>query len=275
MRTPSEVAQSRLFFWFVLCLYLLASLLFTQEYFARTIEWRQATLEKMIRFDADTPFQYRVLAPLIVRGVVTATPLDAYAASKILTVVWTFCSLLSFRLLLRNFFSAGFAAVAALTLGYAMFWNYAALGIWRMPFDLPALVLFSLALSFLLQRRWMWFYGAFILGALNRETILAVTAATVLLSWKKDDLPAALRHAAVQMGIWVGVRVLLAFLFRENEGGQFQNQFAANMSNLLAGKITIRCFSRLEVCGFPPLRGGGSSMSAYGVFLRSPFPSSG
>jgi hypothetical protein len=239
MNTHGKISQNRTFFGFILCLYLLASLLFTQEYFGHAIEWKQAPLEKTIRFEADTPFQYRVLAPLVIRAIILTTPIDAYAASTILTVVWTFFSLLAFRILLRTFFSNAGASFGALLLAYAMYWNYAVFGIWRMPFDLPAILLFTLGLFALVRQRWVLFYLAFVLGALNRETILVLSVAFIFLSWKRAEPTFVWKHVGVQLGLWMLIRATLIVIFRNNQGGQFQTQFAANISNLMSGMPTI------------------------------------
>jgi hypothetical protein len=226
-------------FGLILALYLLSSLLFTREYFSRTIEWRQAPLEKMIAFEADTPFQYRVLAPLVIRLLVHITDVDPYSISKVLTVVWTFASLLAFRLLLREFHSEVVSSFGAFFLVYALFWNHAVFGIWRMPFDLPGVLFFTIGLAALLRAKWSVFYVVFLLGAVNRETILFLTCAHMLLAFKGTGRTLPWKHVSIQVGLWTVVRIVLTVVFRGNEGGQFQTQVGANIEHLSSGIATV------------------------------------
>jgi hypothetical protein len=154
-------------------------------------------------------------------------------------VVWTFLSLLAFRTLLRTFFSDAGASFGALLLAYAMYWNYAAFGIWRMPFDIPAILLFTLGLFALVRQRWFLFYIVFVLGALNRETILVLSVAFIFLSWKRAEPTFVWKHVGVQLGTWLLIRALLVFIFSDNSGGQFQTQFAANIKHLSSDMATI------------------------------------
>ncbi len=257
MNTLEQNSRNRTFLWFVLSLYLLASVLFTQAYFGRAIEWRQAPLEKMMRFEADTPFQYRILAPLVIRVFVLTTNIEPYSASKILTVIWTFFALLAFRTLMGIFFSDGRASLGALLMVYSMYWNYAVFGIWRMPFDIPAILLFTLGLSALMRQRWLLFYLVFVIRALNRETIIFLSVAFIFLSWRRTEPALMWKHVGVQLALWLFVRAMLVIIFKDSQGGQFQNQFAANIKILSSGTSAIPLVLSFGALWLPAFTGWG------------------
>ena len=144
-----------------------------------------------------------------------------------------------------------FASWAALLTIYMAHFNLLAVyGLtYTLPYDVPALALFSIGVWLVLTRRYWWLLGVFTLGSLNRETFCFVTLFLALYTWFQDrqqntaeDARANwLRrigpHVVLQAAAWITIRVWLRHLFAHNPlesaNGVFDFQLAKNLKSLL------------------------------------------
>jgi hypothetical protein len=195
------------------------------------------------------------LVPWLVR---LATPLpkelrDPYTFVLLITTFATmFIAILAARAsLLALTGNRRFASWAALLTIYMAYFNLLAVyGLtYTLPYDVPALALFSLGVWLVLTKRYGWLLGISVVGSLNRETFCFVTMFFALYTWfeTRQDKPLHearpywLRrigpHVAMQAAVWIGLRLWLRHLFAynplESANGEFDFQLAKNVKSLL------------------------------------------
>src|SRR5262249_37161243 len=137
--------------------------------------------ESLVAGTASTPYQYRVLVPLLVRGLLythvvdPSTQLIAFAVIQVLALI-----LLAFvfrAYLSRLVPDPVVCSTAALTLFAVLPFNYFNLPYY--PYDIPSVLFFTLGLLLIYEQKWAWFYPLFIAATINRETSIFLTVVTV------------------------------------------------------------------------------------------------
>lgn len=186
-------------------------------------EFPLATLSSFLDGTAHKPFQFRMLIPWLVGGLQATglSELTLYRIFDALSVVGIFYS---FRYYLSGFIDKDIAGLLSFGVFYALPWNYL---LARdipilLPYDLPSIALLTLALAFLHKRKWLPFYAVFVLGALNRETIVFVTIAFALVELGRQSRRDFALHLAGQIGIWLAVKTTLAITYANNPGAAFE-----------------------------------------------------
>jgi hypothetical protein len=120
-----------------------------------------------------------------------------------------------------------------LAIFYPLAWNYIILGHLFFSSDLPSIAFFTFALLFALEGRWIYFYSLFILALFNRESIIFVVPAYLLLMLpEKHDagsLKSLMGHVVFQLALFILVKELLLYIFRANPGNAFDNMIGANV----------------------------------------------
>lgn len=214
-------------------IYAAFSLLFTLVYLRLTFTIEQQPLPALATFQAQTPFQYRILMPLLVRALHLLLPLKYTMLFHLLVPCFTFAMLVAFRNYLALFFPAGFSRFAALALLYPLFWNYGPLCRLFYPADVPAIFFFILGLIFLRKQQWTAYYPLLILATLNRETSCFLIFAFLLTQWGRERPGQLAAHLLLQSVIWLSIQYSLRVIFRHNLGaGTFENHWAANLTVL-------------------------------------------
>jgi hypothetical protein len=177
---------------------------------------------------APKPFQYRALVPWLaglLSGWGWGGLVDWYRGIEVVALVGLYYS---FRLLLSKFIERG-ATLLAFTAFYALAWNILlardrpAL----LPYDITAVAFMTICAALIVHRRWAWYYPLFLLGALNRETILFCTLFFLLVNWKQMTRGMLATHVAVQAALWLGVKALMMSLYGGNTGQDFEYYHAS------------------------------------------------
>ena len=194
--------------------YVVVSLLFTVFYFRSTIPWSGSDFSACITDFGPYPlyhdrFQFRVLAPLVARGLSHAIPLDPAWIFKGLTGLFVLGSLLAYREYLSNFIERRFASVFAPVIVYPMLWNYCLLNRIYFPFDVPGILLFIIGCHLIYRGNWSWYYFALVLATLNHEASCLLIL--IFWLWVRGTMRGARlhRHIWSQVAIAVAVKVVL------------------------------------------------------------------
>jgi hypothetical protein len=203
-----------------------------------------ASLSRMMAGTANRPFVYRVLTPAVLRGLVAITPagvkarMEAYAPdfhaalpNVAVEPGYLYATILLLGLIYLSF--VGFAVstkalYAALCPDHGR-WLFLVpfLALYGLPpffqraylYDIPALFLFTLALTAMAKERWASYLCVFFLGCLNRET--AILLILVFFAHYVRRLP---RRSFVglltgQGAIAAGVRLVITTRYAANPGG--------------------------------------------------------
>ncbi|HVZ38824.1 MAG TPA: hypothetical protein VHI13_06080 [Candidatus Kapabacteria bacterium] len=102
-------------------------------------------------------------------------------------------------------------------------------------YDFPALLLFTLGLVALLQRRWLLYYPVLAIGLLNKETMVLLPLLFILLNRHRLRSRAVLLHIAAQGGIFLAIKFAIAAAFAGNPGNTMDFHLFANVDILLRG----------------------------------------
>jgi len=182
------------------------------------------------------PYQYRILTAWILRLFGTAGPVvrvarllpppysDPYSLVQIgMTATGMLISILATRRSLEAL-SGGwsYSAWASLLVPYFAYFHFALpYGLnFILPYDVPSLCFFSLALYAIIVRNSVAFYATFVVGTLNRETMLFAVVPFAI--WQLVDASAApvpggrrraFGHAVAQVTAWLLVRILIVKVF--------------------------------------------------------------
>jgi hypothetical protein len=214
--------------------------------------YKPAMFSEMVYGTAWKPFVYRTLLPTSVRIISEIIPEGVHKSlsekvenshslmlvleklkweSEFITeylvaVVLMYLSLLGFVYVFRKLFDEIYSSalwfknlmsVILLFAIPAMFQpNYS-----NYVYDFPALFLFTFGLFLLYQRKWNYFLILFLISCFNKETTILLTLIFTIHFYKDTEVTKKFyyRFITIQLIIFVAVKILLFFLFRNNPGG--------------------------------------------------------
>ena len=217
-------------------------------------------------FEGYRPFQYRVLMPLLIRGIEAITPafikdsITALAAPKIMANMerrdiasnkiniitkYVFRSVLyiCLQILMIFFFLIALRLLAnALKIFPKHLTDFVPLGIVLvMPvfydsavfiFDFPHLAIFTFGLYLLGRERWGWYMIIFALGLLNKETTVFLAIVFALVFLNRLEKGRFWRLLAWQAVIFMVIKLSLYLVFKESPGGTVEWHLPDNIKHL-------------------------------------------
>jgi len=102
-------------------------------------------------------------------------------------------------------------------------------------YDFPTLFLFTLGLTLLIKERWALFYPVFLIGCLNKETMVLLTFLFLIFFRKRFPARALAAHTGAQLLIFGGIKLILMHTFAENAGNVLDFHLYLNLHILLMG----------------------------------------
>ena len=229
MPTARAAIQDRVVFWgavLVICTgFFLA--------YIPSLPWQEPrlSLTDLMAGTAHRPFVHRVFVPAVVRLAMMVAPLPAevYAAGLIYLFFVGF--VLSMERLARHFWPlpiipqvvalAALPALGPLTLTH------------KHVYDIGTLFFFTLSLEEMAQRRWGRFLLAFTLSCLNKETALLLTLIFGACFWTVLDRARFWRLTLLQLGIYLALRAVLIWVFRDNPGGEVEYRLGDQLASII------------------------------------------
>ncbi len=225
----------------------------------------RSKLSDIIYGTAHKPYVYRVLIPILTRStyaVLSGPSLDTleqallripkvqketlrlgweqdFFIEYLIALLFAYLSLLAFSFVIRRFWAMLYdteprvsnlipiVALLALPPLFPTGPHYI--------YDFPTLFFFTLGLVFLVQKRWSLFYPIFLLGCLNKETMVLLTFLFLILY--RTHLPGKvfLSHMGAQLLIFGIIKLALLFAFAENAGNVLDFHLYLNLHILLMG----------------------------------------
>lgn len=243
---------------------------FTFWYFQATDEYYQADLTALTHFEADTPFQYRLLIPYLAQTVLFYwEPVVRFLSGGVINCdrtpdliriyfVITTCSIYGLVLAMRAYLSLSltrrWASWSALLVFYPLYWNYCRLSEHYYAYDMSAMALFTLALYLILTERWKLFYAVFLVAAVNRDTSAFISVAFLVLTLRRDRLAWVCGQIALQAALWLAIKLGIQMLFAGNGGqGAFEIHWPETrgiVGDLLRGRFHERPMRLLSSYGW-------------------------
>jgi hypothetical protein len=93
------------------------------------------------------------------------------------------------------------------------------------PYDLPAILFFTVGLGLMQRRNWLLYYPLFLVAVLNRETAGFLTFIYLLTSWRSDKPAKVLGHCTAQAALWLAAKGVLYELYQSNPGQNFVQRY--------------------------------------------------
>jgi hypothetical protein len=193
--------------------------------------------EALVAGEASTPYQYRVLVPWLVRGALATgliTPesqLTMFAAIQVAVLI---ALAFVFRRFLELFVKDRvLTSVMALSLYAILPFNYFNFPYY--PYDVPAVLFFTLGLILIHDEKWSLFFPLFIVATINRESSIFLAVATALVFFDKYAWPKLAMLVGSQAAIWTVIKTALWLIYRQNRWlgyGLYQFQLRMNIATL-------------------------------------------
>ncbi len=207
MPDADEVRMSRAAGWLVPGFYLLVATMLAGIYLQMTAAWSGAAYDSYVRGtmqypQALGPFRHRLLMPLLGRALGALPGLEPLGTFRLLTALCLWGILLAYRALLGNVLEPGRAALLAPAIGFPLLWNYCLLNRLYFPFDLPAVLFFTLGYHWIWRRRWAAYYPLLVVATLNRETAGFLIVLFALGWWGTMPGRRLAAHLAAQAALW-------------------------------------------------------------------------
>jgi hypothetical protein len=242
---------------------IVVSVIFTYYYFLYTHEYPPGSAKRIANFTADKVFQTRFLIPIIADSLLPLIPLlkkilqwivpypiDFRVILQIITVIALFLLLISLPKLLDCLGSKASPWLSLIIL-LPISWNYILIngvidgGGLYYCYDIPSLTFFSIGLILFIKKKWGWFYVAFVLATLNRESSCFISMGGFLLLAKFSNFKPKsfltenkilILHICIQAAIWISIKILLHHIFKSNPGEFFEEphsmiQFLSGIGN--------------------------------------------
>ena len=202
-----------------------------------------AKLSRALEGTAERPYAYRELVPLLARGLALFFPtalVESFSGAPY-PIRKTFAALSEGRyqreaaavLLLILFSLLGFAyaqrfflrtlgltdsreqlilplLAQILILPFTIFFGYI--------YDIPQVLLMTLCLIFLLQRRWIAYFLALALASLNKETSVLIILVFIIYYWPRLPRNSLINLLLAQTVIYAAIRAVLLYVYRDNPG---------------------------------------------------------
>lgn len=228
---------------------LVASVIFTYYYFLYTHEYPPGSAERIANFTADKVFQTRLLIPIISDSLLPLIPtlkvlfqwavpysIDYDVILQVINLIALFLLLISLPKLLECLGSR-ISHWLTLIILIPMSWNYIIIngvidgaGLYYC-YDIPSLTFFSIGLILFIKKKWGWFYIAFVLATLNRESSCFISMGGFLLLAKFSNFnlksfltenKILLFHISIQALVWTSIKMVLHHIFKNNPGEFFE-----------------------------------------------------
>jgi hypothetical protein len=102
----------------------------------------------------------------------------------------------------------------------------------RYIYDFPALTLFTLGFCFMLQKKWYYYYGIFIIGLINKETMVLLSVPLAIIYYGKISSKYYWGHLIAHGSLFIAIRGLISWYFRNNPGYNFEFHIFGNIRML-------------------------------------------
>lgn len=211
--------------------------------------YERAMFPEMIYGKAWKPFVYRTLLPSTVRVVSEIVPEDVHKSltdnvetsefsrlvlkklnwesefitEYVIAMIFMWLFLLGFLYVFRNLLTeiyisplwlTNFISLTALLALPTMFQYYSYV------YDFSTLFLFTLGLVFMIKQKWNYFLVLFFISCFNKETVILLTLIFAIHFYKNEKVNNRLYYQliAAQLIFFVSIKILLYFLFLNNQG---------------------------------------------------------
>lgn len=207
-------------------IFLILSVSFTVLLFTSQDGHYSFLIQERYEFQENASFtNARILSVLVLKAF-TSLGFSIEFSSQILAVLATLGVLYAFRSLIEASGNVprGRATLFAPLILIPMLWNYIISSDIIYPEDIPALLLFTIGLTYLFKKNMLSFSIVFLIATLNRESSIFLLPAMFLIQFKNRKLSDLIIHLTVLAAAWIGIKLLLMHYF----GGGIHSSYYIN-----------------------------------------------
>ncbi len=231
-RAWEAVADGR---WALYGVYLGLSWVITRVYWATTQQLDTATIEKFAAGTANKPFAYRVLMPWVMGWVNRLNGVDDLMLTDIgLRVLVLFAVMVVMRRWLRHFVDPLLADVGPVLLAAMLPGTF----VWYWPYDFSGILVWTVCLLALVERRYALYLAVFTLGVFNRESAFFLMGVFAVTQWEALGARRTLRWSGVQLAIFAVIFIGLRLAIHPAEGDVAEWHLVKNAAFLI-GKGSV------------------------------------
>lgn len=195
-------------------------------------------------FETSKPYQFRLLMPLVFGFFKPVAMLyGKYLYSAYNAAIVFLLQVVYYKLLCRYFRNKRLMLWIAPVILYAMLFNYVLLNGSFQYYDFTAILLTVWGLYFITRENFTGLLIIFILGVINKETIGYLIFSYMLYNYKIIFTKKIILNTAVLSAIFIGAKLYLNYVFRNNPGDPFEVGYYENIrivNELFSNKTLFR-----------------------------------
>jgi hypothetical protein len=193
----------------------------------------QTGISAVLSFDTIRPFQYRLLVPLLLKLFSPLHFIPIKALFMLYSIVIVYFIILAYYFVLTEYFENNLIdALLAPFIIYPMIWNYILVNDTFQYYDFTAILLFTIGIYFIIKDNFKALLIVFIIGLINKETIVYLTFAYLLFNYKTIFTKKIIFNTFVLGLIFIIIKVLLYFIFIANQGAPVEWGYLKNIQTL-------------------------------------------
>jgi hypothetical protein len=126
---------------------------------------------------------------------------------------------------------------------YPMIWNYVILNQSFQYYDFTSILIFTIGLYFIANENFSGLLIIFIIGLLNKETIVYLVFAYLFYNYKSFFTVKIIIRTAILGTLFIGWKLLINYIFRDNPGASFEVGYYENIriiKELFSNKVLLK-----------------------------------
>ncbi|MCC7159295.1 MAG: hypothetical protein IT281_07135 [Ignavibacteria bacterium] len=208
-------------------------------------DWNGAnSLNSVASFETRKPYQFRLLLPMLFWFFKPlAVIYGKYLLSAYNMFIVFFIQVFFYKLLCSYFKPNKRLLWIAPVILYTMLWNYIILNESFQYYDFTAILFSVLGLYFIVRENFAAFFITLVIGIVNKETAGYLIFSYVLYNYRDAFKPKIIVRAAMLSAIFIGYKLLLGYVFRNNPGDPFEIGMDDNIkviSTFFSNKIIVK-----------------------------------
>ncbi len=184
-------------------------------------------------FETVKPYQFRLLVPLIFMLFKPLTFIPEKIIFMLYNVIILYFLVIVYQKLLSEYFQNKKTVLfLAPVILYPILWNYVILNQSFQFYDFTTILIFTLGLYFIVKENFKLLLVVFIVGLINKETIIYLLFAYLLFNYKTIFTRKIILNSALMVVLFIGYKLFLGYIFRNNAGDPFEIGFTENIEIL-------------------------------------------
>jgi hypothetical protein len=234
--------------WIFIYIYLALSVIFCYLYHIKIVapvDWNAPnSINAVTSFETAKPYQFRLLIPSLFSFLGPIYKFygkylySAYNVTVVLSLLMVY-----YKLLCGYFINRKNLLWITPVILYPMLWNYIILNQSFQYYDFTAILLFTIGLYYIVRENFLALIITFIVGIINKETAGYLIFAYMLYNYKSIFTRKVIVNTAILGIIFVGWKLLLNYIFRNNPGDSFEVGYYENIrivKELFGNKVLLK-----------------------------------